>query len=98
MRYTENHISLSDIMFRCFSSTPMFVFDLQAAAGDVAWSPYSSTVFAAVTTDGTVRVSLHYFLNFATRSMSLIDFACFGPRNTRLNYSVWIILSFIKNA
>lgn len=63
----------------------MFVFDLQAAVGDVAWSPYSSTVFAAVTTDGTVRVSLHYF---ATHSMSLIDFACFGPRNTRLNYSV----------
>ena len=29
----------------------MFVYDLNAAVGDVAWSPYSSTVFAAVTTD-----------------------------------------------
>ncbi|MEQ2237250.1 hypothetical protein ILYODFUR_021306 [Ilyodon furcidens] len=32
-------------------NTPMFTFDLNAAVGDVAWSPYSSTVFAAVTTD-----------------------------------------------
>ncbi|KAK1174159.1 dynein intermediate chain 2, ciliary-like [Acipenser oxyrinchus oxyrinchus] len=35
--------------------TPMFTFDLNAAVGDVAWAPYSSTVFAAVTTDGKVR-------------------------------------------
>ncbi|XP_072517913.1 dynein, axonemal, intermediate chain 1, paralog 2 isoform X2 [Salminus brasiliensis] len=32
--------------------SPMFTFDLNAPVGDVAWSPYSSTVFAAVTTDG----------------------------------------------
>lgn len=38
-----------------FYRTPMFVFDLNSAVGDVAWSPYSSTVFAAVTTDGKVR-------------------------------------------
>ncbi|XP_066501170.1 dynein, axonemal, intermediate chain 1, paralog 2 isoform X2 [Hoplias malabaricus] len=36
--------------------SPMFTFDLNAAVGDVAWSPYSSTVFAAVTTDGKVHV------------------------------------------
>uniref|UniRef100_A0A8C5LLN6 Dynein axonemal intermediate chain 1 n=1 Tax=Leptobrachium leishanense TaxID=445787 RepID=A0A8C5LLN6_9ANUR len=36
--------------------TPMFVFDLNAAVGDVAWAPYSSTIFAAVTTDGKVHV------------------------------------------
>ena len=36
----------------------MFTFDLNSAVGDVAWSPYSSTVFAAVTTDGKVR-SIH---------------------------------------
>ncbi|CAL8337951.1 unnamed protein product [Lota lota] len=36
--------------------TPMFTFDLNSAVGDVAWSPYSSTVFAAVTTDGKVHV------------------------------------------
>lgn len=35
--------------------TPMFVYDLGTAVGDVAWSPYSSTVFAAVTIDGQVR-------------------------------------------
>jgi len=33
----------------------MFIYDLNSAVGDVAWSPYSSTVFAAVTTDGKVR-------------------------------------------
>ncbi|KAE8298114.1 Dynein intermediate chain 2, ciliary [Larimichthys crocea] len=36
--------------------TPMFTFDLKAAVSDVAWAPYSSTVFAAVTIDGTVHV------------------------------------------
>ncbi|XP_053556951.1 dynein axonemal intermediate chain 1 [Bombina bombina] len=36
--------------------TPLFVFDLNSAVGDVAWAPYSSTVFAAVTTDGKVHV------------------------------------------
>ncbi|KAF4795497.1 hypothetical protein TURU_092386 [Turdus rufiventris] len=36
--------------------TPMFVYDLTTAVGDVAWSPYSSTVFAAVTIDGQAHV------------------------------------------
>ncbi|KAG7229755.1 hypothetical protein INR49_012551 [Caranx melampygus] len=36
-------------------NTPMFTFDLNAAVGDVSWAPYSSTVFAAVTTDGLVK-------------------------------------------
>ncbi|XP_076850989.1 dynein, axonemal, intermediate chain 1, paralog 2 isoform X1 [Brachyhypopomus gauderio] len=36
--------------------SPVFTFDLNAAVGDVAWAPYSSTVFAAVTTDGKVHV------------------------------------------
>lgn len=31
-------------------------FDLGAAVGDVAWAPYSSTVFAAVTDEGKVHV------------------------------------------
>ena len=30
------------------------MFDLNSAVGDVAWAPYSSTVFAAVTADGNV--------------------------------------------
>ena len=33
----------------------MFTFDLGSPVGDVAWAPYSSTVFAAVTADGKVR-------------------------------------------
>ncbi|NXJ08435.1 DNAI1 protein, partial [Odontophorus gujanensis] len=36
--------------------TPLFVYDLKTAVGDVAWSPYSSTVFAAVTIDGKAHV------------------------------------------
>ena len=35
----------------------MFTFDLNSAVGDVAWAPYSSTVFAAVTSSGTVRTN-----------------------------------------
>ena len=33
----------------------MFTFDLDSPVGDVAWAPYSSTVFAAVTADGKVK-------------------------------------------
>ncbi|VDL96027.1 unnamed protein product, partial [Schistocephalus solidus] len=35
---------------------PVFMFDLGAPVGDVTWAPYSSTVFAAVTSDGYVHV------------------------------------------
>mmetsp|Transcript_40851 Transcript_40851/g.65618 ORF Transcript_40851/g.65618 Transcript_40851/m.65618 type:complete len:688 (+) Transcript_40851:256-2319(+) len=35
---------------------PIMSFDLGNAVGDVEWSPYSSTVFAAVTSDGKVHV------------------------------------------
>lgn len=38
------------------SSQCILHFDLGNAVGDVCWSPYSSTVFAAVTTDGKVHV------------------------------------------
>ena len=38
------------------SSKPLFMFDLNAQVGDVAWAPYSSTIFAAVTIDGKVHV------------------------------------------
>ena len=34
----------------------LFMFDLNAQVGDVAWAPYSSTVFAAVTVDGKVHI------------------------------------------
>lgn len=42
------------------SPNPVLSFDLGNAVGDVAWAPYSSTVFAAVTSDG--KVSLTFFL------------------------------------
>ncbi|CAH0550962.1 unnamed protein product [Brassicogethes aeneus] len=35
---------------------PLFSFDLGDRVGDVKWAPYSSTVFAAVTTEGKVYV------------------------------------------
>ena len=35
---------------------PLMTFDLNSSVGDVAWSPYSSTVFAAVTAEGKVFV------------------------------------------
>ena len=33
---------------------PVMTFDLANAVGDIAWAPYSSTVFAAATSDGKV--------------------------------------------
>ena len=33
----------------------MFQFDLNAEVSDVAWAPYSSTTFAAVTVDGNIH-------------------------------------------
>jgi dynein intermediate chain 1 len=38
------------------TNKPVMTFDLNMAVGDVAWAPYSSTVFACITTDGKVRV------------------------------------------
>ena len=37
-------------------SRPLMSFDLGDAVGDVAWAPYSATVFAAATDDGRVHV------------------------------------------
>lgn len=51
----EWHVFTWILLSVSFYRTPMFVYDLSTAVGDVAWSPYSSTVFAAVTTDGQVR-------------------------------------------
>ena len=34
----------------------MFTFDLNSVVGDIAWSPFSATVFAAVTADGKVHM------------------------------------------
>ncbi|XP_053964921.1 dynein intermediate chain 2, ciliary [Anastrepha ludens] len=35
---------------------PLFIFDLGSSVGDVKWAPFSSTVFAACTTEGKVFV------------------------------------------
>lgn len=47
-------------------SQPILSFDLDNAVGDVAWSHYSSTVFAAVTSDGKVffpdSCTYHFFI------------------------------------
>ena len=37
-----------------YARKPLFTFDVNAPVGDVAWAPYSSTIFAAVTMDGKV--------------------------------------------
>lgn len=34
---------------------PLIIFDIQNAVGDVAWSPWCSTIFAAVTVNGDVK-------------------------------------------
>lgn len=51
MTKDELHIRSSQ---QDLSRKPLFMFDLNAQVGDVAWAPYSSTVFAAVTVDGKV--------------------------------------------
>ena len=47
-----------------FPREPMFSYDLNSIVGNVAWSPYSSTVLSAVTTEGKVQsiiIMLYYF-------------------------------------
>lgn len=43
-------------MWHTASPAALMVFDLAAPVGDVAWAPYSSAVFAGVTSDGKVHV------------------------------------------
>ncbi|XP_076005755.1 dynein, axonemal, intermediate chain 1, paralog 2 [Genypterus blacodes] len=63
-------------------NSPIITFDLNAAVGDVAWAPYSSTVFAAVTTDGNVHV---FDLNI-NRFEALCQQAVVAERKTRLTH------------
>lgn len=48
--------NLSELKLILIRSEPLFIFDLGASVGDVKWAPYSSTVLAAVTTEGKVYV------------------------------------------
>ncbi|XP_065841953.1 dynein intermediate chain 2, ciliary-like [Oscarella lobularis] len=41
---------------RTQTDDPVFTFDLNCSVRDLAWAPFSSTVFAAVTSDGKVHV------------------------------------------
>ena len=54
-RFFSSSPSFSEIWDHTFNHQVMS-FDLGNAVGDVCWSPYSSTVFAAVTNDGKVQV------------------------------------------
>lgn len=50
-----------------FFREPMFSYDLNSVVGDMTWSPYSATVFGAVTTEGKVHVYFDFtvvLLNF----------------------------------
>ncbi|CAC5389265.1 DNAI1 [Mytilus coruscus] len=53
---SKTSIDKSDTSNDANSRKPLFTFDLNNSVGDVAWAPYSSTVFAAVTADGKVFV------------------------------------------
>lgn len=56
-------------------STPILSFDLGNAVGDIAWAPYSSTVFAAVTSDGKVRIdSISFEVNCGNKSKKYSHF------------------------
>eukprot|EP00164_Ancoracysta_twista_P000985 GFYU01001289.1.p1 GENE.GFYU01001289.1~~GFYU01001289.1.p1 ORF type:complete len:672 (+),score=254.71 GFYU01001289.1:267-2282(+) len=65
---------------------PIMSFDLQQAVGDVAWAPYSSTVMAAVTSDGKVHVfDLHENKHEAMCEQKVVRKAkltrvCFNPK------------------
>lgn len=58
----------------------MFTYDLNSPVGDVAWSPYSSTVFAAVTTSGKVIyfIVLHKIFLRAVPTFKIIRFINYG--------------------
>ena len=51
---TSNYIFIR--LYLKSSSKPLFMFDLDSHVTDIAWAPYSSTVFAASTLDGRVHV------------------------------------------
>lgn len=60
----------------------MFVFDLGSLVGDVAWAPYSSTVFAAVTSDGRV----HVFDLFINKYEALCNQVVVTKKKTKLTH------------
>ena len=61
---------------------PLITFDLKTEVGDVAWAPYSSTVFAAVTVDGKVHV---YDLDINKYKAACVQ-AVVSRRKAKLNH------------
>jgi hypothetical protein len=70
------------ISYFLFYRAPLFVYDLGSAVGDVAWAPYSSTVFAACTADGKVYV---YDLN-VNKYEPLVEQIVVQKKRTKLTH------------
>lgn len=55
---------------------PIVRYDLRCPVGDIQWAPYSSTVFAAVTSEGQLKV---YDLN-QEKHKELCNFTAIGGK------------------
>jgi len=66
--------------------TPLMTFDLNTSVGDVAWAPFSSTVFAVITNDGKLRlfdlsVSKNEAIGeFRVNKKAKLTHLCFNPK------------------
>ena len=77
------------------SSAPVMRFDLGSQVGDVAWAPYSSTVFSAVTGEGKVTGILHLF---CTGNSWIVHWSVLPVMSilvTVTNWTMWIRI-FVK--
>ena len=62
------------------------MFDLDSQVGDVAWAPYSSTIFSAVTLDGRVHVfDLKMDLYYAICSQKVVTNKYVGLNHVSFN-------------
>ncbi|KOB71777.1 Dynein intermediate chain 2, ciliary [Operophtera brumata] len=52
LKYNRNYVS--SVQAHHMPVEPLFMFELGSPVGDVKWAPYSSTVFAACTSDGRI--------------------------------------------
>jgi len=62
---------------------PIVRYDLRCPVGDIQWAPYSSTVFAAVTSEGQLKV---YDLN-QEKHKELCNFTAIGGKQPALHVS-----------
>ena len=68
----------------------MFTFDLSNVVGDVAWSPYCATAFAAVTAEGKVYV---YDLNINKYEPLCVQTGTSMELITKLYMYIWWMLN-----